>query len=124
MTVIVLCYQALRHRVYKLAYHVGLCFLSSALYGLIKGTASRFPSIAVSTLLGSLTLVDRVKLTASDNINYIVLKVRIVGLEHERMLIFLLSPDSEVELYAGSHHIKHHDDELWFDWGRYQASKE
>ena len=71
-----------------------------------------------------MNLVDGVSLTASDNINCVLPKVRIVKLGHEGMLVLLLSPDSEMELYAGSHHIEHRDDEPRFDWGGYRASKE
>ncbi|KAI9766712.1 MAG: hypothetical protein M1840_006356 [Geoglossum simile] len=81
-------------------------------------------SMVIKALLGSLTLVDGASLGASDNINCVLPKVRIVKLGHEGMLILLLSPGSEVELYAGSHHIEHRDDEPRFNWGGYQASKE
>jgi hypothetical protein len=79
---------------------------------------------AMKTLIGLPKLFNAIVLATFDRIISFMPKVKIHLQGHDGILLLLLSPDSEVDLYPGSHLVGHHGDEpRYYNWG-YQASKE
>ena len=78
----------------------------------------------MKALIGPPTLFNGIVLLAFDRVVSFLPKVKIHRRGHDGILLLLLSPDSEVDFYTGSHLIEHCADEPPYrNWG-YQASKE
>ncbi|KAI9782248.1 MAG: hypothetical protein M1839_005362 [Geoglossum umbratile] len=79
---------------------------------------------AIKALIGPFKLFSAIVLATPDRIICFMPKVKINVQGHDGILLLLLGPDSEVDLYPGSHLVEHRNDEPPHNnWG-YQASKE